>query len=934
MSISESEKNLIKSENSIRTGLITKGTTLTKNNSQALNGMVEDNAYSAVKELVANTVANDPDIAYGIYMTAESQPWVNASASNPSGDVTPGESLDDENSIWAAGLENFEYRLHSWNNEEFYEFVAPVIIDEEIMGFLRYGFTTETLKKTLAQEAEESKKSIIYSISILIGVGLLAIAAGFNGARSLAIKLSTPIKELKEAADTIAKGDYSSEVNVVTNDEVGLLANNFETMRATIKKKMQDLATLNATGEVLASLLDQHLALEQALKTMHSHCGVSQGSVFMINKNDELEVNAFYPPKKIEADQKPKKFKLGQGILGQSAQNRKIIFVPDTRADASFEDIPNNEGKALLCIPLLDKDVLIGVMNFSGDVDKVRFEDSDYEFASSIARLLVITIKNIRMREMIEEHNRTLELKIAERTAELQEKTNDILSMLQNMPQGLFTIMSGGIIHHEYAAYLETILDTKNIANRNFMDLLFSHSNLGSDKLDQINAAINALIDSDEMMFEFNSHLLPSEYNTLDNEGNIKKIIELGWDPIIFEEMIDKIMVTVRDVTEIKALQAEAENQKQELEIIGHILSVDAGKLNEFLESSYQFIDDCRALITQTPEKDLEVVATLFRNMHTVKGNARTYGFTFVTNSVHEVETTYDELRKNEHSVWDKERMFAELDLAEKDIKRYEQVAQNKLGRDTKGTNLGMATVDRDKIRRIIDSMNRIETSNLDESLKLCFNDAYHVLLEFEAKTIDKIISDVVESTQSLAEQLGKIPPKFEVSGDSVFINIDAHTMLNNIFMHVFRNSMDHGIESADIRIKEGKPEQGLISLDVIESDEFIDLIIKDDGRGLALEKIKAKAIENGIFTQEDAPTDQEVANLIFASGLSTAEQVTQVSGRGVGMEAVKKFLEKEGGQIDVILGDETKHAGFRQFSTRIRIPSKYGLVVASGLVV
>ena len=149
-----------------------------------------------------------------------------------------------------------------------------------------------------------------------------------------------------------------------------------------------------------------------------------------------------------------------------------------------------------------------------------------------MARLLVITIKNIRMREVIEEQNRTLEQKVEERTEALQEKTNDILNMMQNMHQGLFTIMEGGIIHHEYAAYLEQILETDKIANRNFMDLLFKDTNLGTDRIDQVQTAVEALLGSDEMMFDFNSHLLATEI-VISLPDDRTKILELDWDPII-----------------------------------------------------------------------------------------------------------------------------------------------------------------------------------------------------------------------------------------------------------------------------------------------------------------------------------------------------------------------------------------------------------------
>ena len=208
---------------------------------------------------------------------------------------------------------------------------------------------------------------------------------------------------------------------------------------------MADLAKLNSTGEVLASLHNQTTALEQVLQAMHEQIGVSNGSVYLMNSEDELEIKGYYPPRAIEENADTMKFKIGDGILGKAAQSKEVIYVEDTSKDSNFvdsNDQEDNNSKSLLCIPLLDKDILIGVMNCSGEIGEVHFEEADKEFTQAIARQLVITIKNIRMREVIEEQNRTLEHKVEERTAELAQKTNDIEKMLANMHQGLFTVMA------------------------------------------------------------------------------------------------------------------------------------------------------------------------------------------------------------------------------------------------------------------------------------------------------------------------------------------------------------------------------------------------------------------------------------------------------------------------------------------------------------
>jgi putative methionine-R-sulfoxide reductase with GAF domain/HPt (histidine-containing phosphotransfer) domain-containing protein len=711
-----------------------------------------------------------------------------------------------------------------------------------------------------------------------------------------------------------------------------LATQNFNSMRLAIRKKMIDLSKLNTIGRSLASAQSQNAALEEVLQSMHDKIGVGQGSVFLTNDNQELEVKACFPPKTIEPGAKSIKFKMGEGVIGKAAETKKTIFVSNTAKDKQFFSQEGDAGpeRALLCVPLVDKDILVGVINLSGDVKAVSFADSDYEFVSSVARSLVTTIKSIRMREVIEEQNRNLEIRIQERTAELRQKNNDIASMMANMHQGLFTITAGGLIHSEYALYLETIFETDRIADRNFADLLFASTTAGSDSVDQNITAVDAIVGEDEMMYEFNSHCLLTEMTIKVGEDSREKILELDWDPILNEEdEVDKLMVTVRDVTELKALEAEAEGQKQELAIIGEILAVDAAKFSDFISSSIDFIAECRGIIEKTPEKDLDAIANLFRCMHTVKGNARTYALKNITDIVHEIESTYDDLRKNEDVVWNSVELLEALSGAEEIVGRYADVFRNKLGRD--GEVDSGVSLDPERVSTWLNNIKLLTDAGMPESVKGVVSEAYSLLVSVDAQPLSDVISDVIESANSLADQLGKGKPIMDIDNADILIESKAESTLNNIFMHVFRNAMDHGIEGIEERVEKGKPESGKISLQVTRDSDAANLSISDDGRGLAISRIYKMAIEKGMYA-EDAPRPSatEIANLIFSSGFSTADEVTDVSGRGVGMDAVKGFLEQAGGGINVVLGDGGEEDDFRSFTTNIKIPESFYKVALS----
>ena len=736
--------------------------------------------------------------------------------------------------------------------------------------------------------------------------------------------LSTTDNKLSELQDVLAKNlDYGMKSTVIILIVLIVLASqNFNSMRIAIRKKMQDLAQLNQIGSNLAAARSQDTALNEVLQAMHDKININKGSVFLFNKDNELEAKAFLPPMSFDdGRRKAMSFSKGVGIIGRVAESKKTIFVEDTSKDKNYVGKEGEAAKSLLVVPLLDKDILMGVMSFSGDVKGVSFADSDYEFVSTVAQSLVTTLKNISMVEVIEEHNRNLEQKVAERTAALKQKNDDIANMLANMHQGLFTIEENGLIHPEYAAYLETIFGTKHIANRNFTDLLFEHAAMSADVIDSAITSVGAIVGEDSMMYDFNSHLLVNEIR-LRLPDQEDKFLDLDWDPIVDEnDTVVKLMVTVRDVTELRALQAAAEEQRKELNIIGEILSVSPAKFVEFIESSNNFIAKCRERIETASEKNPDVLAELFRNIHTVKGNARTYGFKQITDTVHLVENTYDELRKNEELPWEPQKLLQELGSAEQAVARYADIFNNKLNLSA-GEGSGGPQIEPDLANSLVERIAALDGQPVSSNVVSIVKDAYRALAGLHAKPIDLVISDVVESVKSLAKELDKAEPVIAIDPGDVLLKANTHSMLNNIFMHVMRNAIDHGIESISDRIAKGKPEQGTIQLDTHLDGGMVHFSVSDDGKGIALSKIYEKAVEKGLYTQDQPrPPDAEIANLIFASGFSTAEQVTEVSGRGVGMDAVKQFLESEGGSIEVMLTDNNENADFRRFRTVISLP-------------
>ena len=176
------------------------------------------------------------------------------------------------------------------------------------------------------------------------------------------------------------------------------------------------------------------------------------------------------------------------------------------------------------------------------------------------------------------------------------------------------------------------------------------------------------------------------------------------------------------------------------------------------------------------------------------------------------------------------------------------------------------------------------------------------VPMEIIYNKFPKMIRDV---SKKLNKQIN-----FQHSGDSVEIDKATIEGLTDPLMHIVRNSLDHGIESPADRAAKGKSEEGMLSIDAATSNGMIILTITDDGNGIDGERVAAKALKNGSLTQEElnSMTDLEKAELVFNPGLSTAEKITDISGRGVGMDVVKTNINALGGKIalDTTLGEGT----------------------------
>ena len=189
---------------------------------------------------------------------------------------------------------------------------------------------------------------------------------------------------------------------------------------------------------------------------------------------------------------------------------------------------------------------------------------------------------------------------------------------------------------------------------------------------------------------------------------------------------------------------------------------------------------------------------------------------------------------------------------------------------------------------------------------------------------VGKVFNKFPRMIRDLSRELGK-KIELNISGEETELDKSIVEEIGDPLVHIIRNSCDHGIESTADRVAAGKPETGTIHLKAYNEGNQIVIQITDDGKGLDAEMLKAKSVEKGVITEKEADTmsDKEAFALIFRPGFSTAAQVTNVSGRGVGMDVVKTNIEKLNGIIDIdsTVGKET--------TIKLKIPLTLAIIQA-----
>ena len=492
-------------------------------------------------------------------------------------------------------------------------------------------------------------------------------------------------------------------------------------------------------------------------------------------------------------------------------------------------------------------------------------------------------------RDEIAAWNQVLEQTVTARTTALR-------NLLNNAGQGFLSFGPDLMVREEYSNECVRIFDGQ-IAGLKFDDLIYPKDQEQRDFVESLFFEIFS--HRDQNVREVYLPLLPTD--VLINSKYINVEYKLIEDAGL--EGTEVCMAILSDVTENRLLESQVEQERNLLKMVVKVI-VNRIDFIQNIKDFHRFCTSGLPSILAEPTTIEDKLAAIFRQVHTFKGNFSQLNMSIVVEQLHQLETEMTNF-KNERGLnvdqQELKQLFSELEpetWLQEDLAYLEQVLGPKLF--TQDDELVISKI---KLREI---EKRIETLLPPSECKLLIPE----LRRLRYKPLAELFNSFPDYVNRLAERFEKPVYPVKVTAEPIQIDPDAYKGVIKALVHVFRNAVDHGLENEDERIEQGKEEYGRISITISTNERYIILAISDDGRGIDATTVRTKALAQGLLPEEQlqAASDEEIIQLIFVDGFSTKDNVTDISGRGLGLAALKHEVTKLGGypRVETVLGQGT----------------------------
>ncbi len=453
--------------------------------------------------------------------------------------------------------------------------------------------------------------------------------------------------------------------------------------------------------------------------------------------------------------------------------------------------------------------------------------------------------------DKLEDLNRNLEHKVEERTLALAGRNQDLRAVLDNVDQGLLTLAPDGQMATERSAAVD-----KWFGRPDGTPTLWQFLNEQSASFAANLEAAWEQVTDDVLPLEVTLEQLPKRLTTS------QACYDFRYLPLLRENKLQSVLVVIADITSQLAYERD-EAESRELMQAFHRLIKDRAGFTAFLE-------DGSALLRTVATPGI-ADTELRRALHTLKGNAGLLGISVVAKLCHQLEET--------HAVDGR--------LSPPELARLEQrwQALNAQIAALAPTQAGLLEVPDGELAGLVALLER---SGQREALSR--------ISAWKLEPVGRSLTRLAEQAQVLAMRLGKGAIEVEVAPTSVRLDRGRFGPIFSELSHVIRNAVDHGLEAPDDRVAVGKQRSGRITLTAAQVNESVTIQISDDGRGIDWDSIREKGGALGLPTK----TPADLLAVLCHDGFSTRSEVTEISGRGVGMAAVKRRVEGMGGRIEL----------------------------------
>ena len=459
--------------------------------------------------------------------------------------------------------------------------------------------------------------------------------------------------------------------------------------------------------------------------------------------------------------------------------------------------------------------------------------------------------------EELEHHRQNLEALVATRTSELEKRNEAMRLVLDNVEQALVTVRSDGTMESERSAAFERIFGSPT-SHQHFADRIADNDPRTREFL---KLTWEAAVD-DMMPLELILDQMPK---SLHREG---RHLTINVKPIAPGGSFGGALMMITDVTAAVEATREQESQREYVKVFERVMHDRAGTI-EFLSETGRLVD---AVVGRT-KTDLALV---MRDVHTIKGNAAIWDVMSVAKVAHELETfVVDE------QALPSEDQIAALSAA---WKRFSARAAELLEGMTSASR---AEVPRDELEAILVEVRKIHDHDaLERAIERLGHEPTQVRFE-----------RMKAQAESLARKLQKPTPRVIIDSAGVRLPAPRFAPFWQSLIHVVRNMMDHGIESPEVREAASKSASGTVTLRSRLTEDEVAIDVGDDGAGIDWDRVRAKAAALGLQTT----TRRDLERALLSSGFSTAEAVTEISGRGFGLGATLGECQRLGGRIEIL---------------------------------